>query len=283
MSDDAADGEGVSTGADPAETRVDVQPVDTGALPTRSGPIPEQDGRGKPVLELRDVSTHYGLVAVLRNVNVEIFPGEMVCLLGGNASGKTTTLKTILGYVKPTEGDVVLDGEVVTGLPTSEVVSKGISMVPENRRLFANMTVSENLDLGAYQRKDKAKIAADREKVLETFPRIRERLKQKAGTLSGGEQQMVAMGRALMADPKVLLMDEPSMGLAPILVEQVFEIIKQIRALGRTVFVVEQNANMALSIADRGYVIQTGQVVLADTAKNLLDNPLMREAYLGEL
>jgi branched-chain amino acid transport system ATP-binding protein len=268
---------------DPAETGVDVQPVDTAALPTRAESTPAQDGERRPVLELRDVSTHYGLVAVLRNVNVEIFPGEMVCLLGGNASGKTTTLKTILGYVKPTEGDVVLDGEVVTGLPTSEVVSKGISMVPENRRLFANMTVSENLDLGAYQRKDKAKIEEDREKVLETFPRIRERLKQKAGTLSGGEQQMVAMGRALMADPKVLLMDEPSMGLAPILVEQVFEIIKQIRALGRTVFVVEQNANMALSIADRGYVIQTGQVVLADTAKNLLDNPLMREAYLGEL
>jgi branched-chain amino acid transport system ATP-binding protein len=268
---------------DPAETGVDVQPVDTAALPTHAESTPARDGERRPVLELRDVSTHYGLVAVLRNVNVEIFPGEMVCLLGGNASGKTTTLKTILGYVKPTEGDVVLDGEVVTGLPTSEVVSKGISMVPENRRLFANMTVSENLDLGAYQRKDKAKIAEDREKVLETFPRIRERLKQKAGTLSGGEQQMVAMGRALMADPKVLLMDEPSMGLAPILVEQVFEIIKQIRALGRTVFVVEQNANMALSIADRGYVIQTGQVVLADTAKNLLDNPLMREAYLGEL
>jgi len=268
---------------DPAETGVDVQPVDTAALPTHAGSTPARDGERRPVLELRDVSTHYGLVAVLRNVNVEIFPGEMVCLLGGNASGKTTTLKTILGYVKPTEGDVVLDGEVVTGLPTSEVVSRGISMVPENRRLFANMTVSENLDLGAFQRKDKAKIAEDREKVLETFPRIRERLKQKAGTLSGGEQQMVAMGRALMADPKVLLMDEPSMGLAPILVEQVFEIIKQIRALGRTVFVVEQNANMALSIADRGYVIQTGQVVLADTAKNLLDNPLMREAYLGEL
>ena len=268
---------------DPAETGVDVQPVDTAALPTHAESTPAQDGERRPVLELRDVSTHYGLVAVLRNVNVEIFPGEMVCLLGGNASGKTTTLKTILGYVKPTEGDVVLDGEVVTGLPTSEVVAKGISMVPENRRLFANMTVSENLDLGAFQRRDKAKIAEDRDKVLETFPRIRERLKQKAGTLSGGEQQMVAMGRALMADPKVLLMDEPSMGLAPILVEQVFEIIKQNRALGRTVFVVEQNANMALSIADRGYVIQTGQVVLADTAKNLLDNPLMREAYLGEL
>jgi branched-chain amino acid transport system ATP-binding protein len=281
MSDDAPTTQTPSV--DPAETGVDVQPVDTAALPTPAEPTPDDDGDRTPVLELRDVSTHYGLVAVLRNVNVEIYPGEMVCLLGGNASGKTTTLKTILGYVKPTEGDVLLDGEVVTGLPTSEVVSKGISMVPENRRLFANMTVSENLDLGAYQRTDKAKISQDREKVLETFPRIRERLKQKAGTLSGGEQQMVAMGRALMADPKVLLMDEPSMGLAPILVEQVFEIIKQIRALGRTVFVVEQNANMALSIADRGYVIQTGQVVLADTAQNLLDNPLMREAYLGEL
>ena len=281
MSDDTANAE--PTAVDPSETGVGLQPVDTAALPTSSTPIRDRDGSVRPVLELRDVSTHYGLVAVLRNVNVEIFPGEMVCLLGGNASGKTTTLKTILGYVKPTEGDVVLDGEVVSGLPTAEVVSKGISMVPENRRLFSDMTVSENLDLGAYQRKDKAKIAEDREKVLGTFPRIRERLKQKAGTLSGGEQQMVAMGRALMADPKVLLMDEPSMGLAPILVEQVFEIIKQIRALGRTIFVVEQNANMALSIADRGYVIQTGQVVLADTAHNLLDNPLMREAYLGEL
>ena len=237
----------------------------------------------RPVLELRNVSTHYGLVSVLRDVQVEIYPGEMVCLLGGNASGKTTTLKTILGYVKPSAGEVFLDGEPVSGMPTAEIVARGVSMVPENRRLFANMTVSENLDLGAYQRSDRAKIAEDRERVLEIFPRVRERLKQKAGTLSGGEQQLVAMCRALMADPKVLLMDEPSMGLAPVLVEQVFEIIKQIRALGRTVFVVEQNANMALSIADRGYVIQTGEVVLADTAQNLLSNPLMREAYLGEL
>ena len=236
-----------------------------------------------PILEMRDVSTHYGLVAVLRNVSVQIYPGEMVCLLGGNASGKTTTLRTILGYVKPSEGDVLVDGEVVSGMPTIQVVRRGVSMVPENRRLFGNMTVAENLELGAYQLTDKDKIAKDREQVLETFPRVRERLKQKAGTLSGGEQQMVAMGRALMSDPKVLLMDEPSMGLAPVLVDQVFEIIKAIRALGRTVFVVEQNANMALSIADRGYVIQTGQVVLADTAENLLNNPLMREAYLGEL
>jgi branched-chain amino acid transport system ATP-binding protein len=283
MSDRPDTREREQAGVDPAATGVDVRPVQTEAMPSPSEPVPGGAADRKPVLELRDVSTHYGMVAVLRNVNVEIYPGEMVCLLGGNASGKTTTLKTILGYVTPSEGEVVLDGEVVSGLPTAQVVSRGISMVPENRRLFPNMTVSENLDLGAYQRKDKAKTAEDREKVLETFPRIRERLKQKAGTLSGGEQQMVAMGRALMADPKVLLMDEPSMGLAPILVEQVFEIIKQIRALGRTVFVVEQNANMALSIADRGYVIQTGQVVLADTAKNLLDNPLMREAYLGEL
>ena len=183
----------------------------------------------RPVLELRNVSTHYGLVSVLRDVQVEIYPGEMVCLLGGNASGKTTTLKTILGYVKPSAGEVFLDGEPVSGMPTAEIVARGISMVPENRRLFANMTVSENLDLGAYQRSDRAKIAEDRERVLEIFPRVRERLKQKAGTLSGGEQQMVAMCRALMADPKVLLMDEPSMGLAPVLVEQVFEIIKQIR------------------------------------------------------
>jgi branched-chain amino acid transport system ATP-binding protein len=248
-----------------------------------SEPEPQSDEQRTPVLELRDVSTHYGLVSVLRDVTMEIYPGEMVCLLGGNASGKTTTLKTILGYVTPTTGEVAVDGEVVSGMPTVEVVRRGVSMVPENRRLFPNMTVDENLELGAYQQTDKAKIAEDRDRVLELFPRVRERLKQKAGTLSGGEQQMVAMGRALMADPKVLLMDEPSMGLSPVLVDQVFEIIKSIRALGRTVFVVEQNANMALSIADRGYVIQTGQVVLADTAENLLANPLMREAYLGEL
>jgi branched-chain amino acid transport system ATP-binding protein len=237
----------------------------------------------RPVLELQHVSTHYGLVSVLRDVNVRILPGEMVCLLGGNASGKTTTLKTILGYVKPSEGDVLLDGEIVTGLPTMQLVARGVSMVPENRRLFSNMTVAENLELGGYLRKDKDKLAADREQVLQTFPRVRERLKQKAGTLSGGEQQMVAMGRALMADPKVLLMDEPSMGLAPVLVEQVFEIIRQIRALGKTIFVVEQNANMALSIADRGYVLQTGEIVLSGDAQELLNDPLMRQAYLGEL
>jgi branched-chain amino acid transport system ATP-binding protein len=236
-----------------------------------------------PVLELRDVSTHYGLVSVLRNVDMQIFPGEMVCLLGGNASGKSTTLKTILGFVIPTEGQVVFQGEDVSAASTAERVRRGITMVPENRRLFADMTVDENLSLGAYLRRDKADIARDREQILETFPRIRERLGQKAGTLSGGEQQMVAMGRALMADPTLVLMDEPSMGLAPVLVEQVFDTIQRIRALGKTVFVVEQNANMALSIADRGYVIQTGEVVLADTAENLLHDPTMQQAYLGEL
>ena len=239
-------------------------------------------GNGRsPVLELRDVSTHYGLVAVLRDVDMEIYAGEMVCLLGGNASGKTTTLKTILGYVAPSEGQVLLDGEVVSGLSTTEIVRRGVSMVPENRRLFPDMTVDENLQLGAYLRRDRKGVTEVRNTVLETFPRIRERLKQKAGTLSGGEQQMVAMGRALMADPKVLLMDEPSMGLAPILVEQVFEIIKTIRELGKTVFVVEQNANMALSIADRGYVLSTGRVVLEGSAQELLNHEELRKAYLG--
>ena len=242
---------------------------------------PVQDRR--PVLELVNVSTHYGLLSVLRKVDVKIFPGEIVCLLGGNASGKTTTLKTILGYVTPSEGEIRLDGEVISGLHTTDIVSRGITMVPENRRLFTKMTVRDNLELGAYLRKDKHKIQEHLDRILTIFPRLRERLTQKAGTLSGGEQQMVAMGRALMAEPKVLLMDEPSMGLAPILVEQNFEIIKQVNQEGTTIFVVEQNANMALSIADRGYVLQTGEIVLSDTAENLLNNPLMREAYLGEL
>ncbi|HET8739082.1 MAG TPA: ABC transporter ATP-binding protein, partial [Acidimicrobiia bacterium] len=216
------------------------------------------------------------------NVSLEIYPGEMVCLLGGNASGKTTTLKTILGIVEPTRGEVLLDGQVVNGWTTAERVKAGVSMVPENRRLFKRMTVRENLEIGAYLREDKENFEADMEHIFELFPRVKERLNQKAGTLSGGEQQMVAMGRALMAKPKVLLMDEPSMGLAPVLVAQNFEIIDQINKAGTTVFMVEQNANMALSIADRGYVLQTGQVVLSDTAEALLKNPQMRKAYLGE-
>lgn len=242
---------------------------------------PEKNGN-KPVLELRQVYTHYGAIAVLRDINVKIYAGEIVCLLGGNASGKTTTLKTILGYVKPTEGDVLLDGERVDGLPTREIVKRGVSMVPENRRLFQRMTVRENLEIGAYLRNDKEAIEADMGNVFRLFPRVKERLNQRAGTLSGGEQQMVAVGRALMARPKVLLMDEPSMGLAPVLVEQSFEIIQTINEQGTTVFVVEQNANMALSIADRGYVLQTGRIVLADTAEKLRHNEMMRKAYLGD-
>jgi branched-chain amino acid transport system ATP-binding protein len=236
-----------------------------------------------PILEFRGVDTHYGPVHVLKDVNLEVFKGEIVCLLGGNASGKTTTLKTILGMVVPSVGDVLLDGEIVSDWSTSRRVERGVSMVPENRRLFKRMTVKENLEIGGFLRKDKENLDGDMERIFELFPRVKERLSQKAGTLSGGEQQMVAVGRALMARPKVLLMDEPSMGLAPILVAQNFEIIQQINEAGTTVFVVEQNANMALSIADRGYVLQTGQIVLADTAEGLLANPQMRQAYLGEV
>ena len=235
----------------------------------------------EPVLELRDVHTHYGPIHILKGVNITIYPGEIVCLLGGNASGKTTTLKTILGYVHPTEGEVILDGNRISGLETQDVVRSGISMVPENRRLFQRMTVRENLEMGHYMRDDD-EIDGDMEEIFELFPRVKERLTQRAGTLSGGEQQMVAVGRALMARPKVLLMDEPSMGLAPVLVEQNFDIIEQINETGTTVFMVEQNANMALSIADRGYVLQTGEIVLEDSADGLLANPQMRKAYLGE-
>lgn len=235
-----------------------------------------------PVLSFRGVNTHYGAVHILKDVDIDIHAGEMVCLLGGNASGKTTTLKTILGYVTPTTGTVFLDGENVNEWSTADRVAHGVSMVPENRRLFKRMTVKENLEIGAYLRQGED-LSEDFDRVFELFPRVKERLSQKAGTLSGGEQQMVAMGRALMARPKVLLMDEPSMGLAPVLVAQNFEIIDLINQAGTTVFVVEQNANMALSIADRGYVLQTGRIVLDDTAEGLLNNPQMRQAYLGEV
>jgi branched-chain amino acid transport system ATP-binding protein len=243
--------------------------------------VPDADGR-TPVLEFRGINTYYGAVHILKDVDMAIYPGEMVCLLGGNASGKTTTLKTILGMVEPASGDVLIDGEPVNGLPTAQRVARGVSMVPENRRLFKRMTVKENLDIGAYLRDDD-ELEDDLEKIFTMFPRVKERLNQRAGTLSGGEQQMVAVGRALMARPKVLLMDEPSMGLAPVLVAQNFEIIQQINDAGTTVFMVEQNANMALSIADRGYVLQTGAIVLADDSAALLANPQMREAYLGEV
>ncbi|MEE8331597.1 MAG: ABC transporter ATP-binding protein [Acidimicrobiia bacterium] len=237
----------------------------------------------EPILEFRGVNTHSGPVHILKDVDIQIYAGEITSLLGGNASGKTTTLKTILGMVTPSSGSVVLDGEDISGMSTAQIVSRGISMVPENRRLFKRMTVKENLEIGAFLRPSSDDLDADYDRIFELFPRIKERLAQKAGTLSGGEQQMVAVGRALMAKPKILLMDEPSMGLAPVLVATNFEIIKQINEAGTTVFVVEQNANMALSIAHRGYVLQTGQIVLADTAANLLANPQMRQAYLGEV
>ena len=234
------------------------------------------------LLEFRQVNTHYGAVHILKDVDLAIYPGELGCLLGGNASGKSTTLKTLLGMVTPTSGEVVLDGEIVNDKPTSYRVINGVTMVPENRRLFKRLSVKENLQLGAYLRDDKDGIVEDLEKIYDLFPRVKERLSQKAGTLSGGEQQMVAIGRALMSRPRVLLMDEPSMGLAPALVQQNFELIQQIHADGMSIFMVEQNANMALSIADRGWVLQTGRVVLDDTAEALLANPELRASYLGE-
>ena len=234
------------------------------------------------LLEFRSVNTHYGAVHILKDVDLAIYPGEMVCLLGGNASGKSTTLKTLLGMVTPTSGHVLLDGEVVNDKPTSYRVTNGVTMVPENRRLFKRLSVKENLELGAYLRDDREGIEEDLENIYELFPRVKERLSQKAGTLSGGEQQMVAIGRALMSRPRVLLMDEPSMGLAPALVQQNFELIQQIHEEGMAIFMVEQNANMALSIADRGWVLQTGRVVLDDTAEALLANPELRSSYLGE-
>jgi branched-chain amino acid transport system ATP-binding protein len=231
------------------------------------------------LLKLTDVDTYYGEIHILQQVTLEVAKGELVCLLGGNASGKSTTLKTILGLVRPRAGTVELDGEDVTGKNTSYRIARGLAIVPENRRLFAPMTVLENLQMGAYL--DKSGFDEQLEKVLGLFPILKDRRKQLAGTLSGGEQQMVAMGRALMSKPKLLLMDEPSMGLAPILVERNFEIIQQVHESGVAVLVVEQNANVSLSIADRGYVLQTGRIVLADSAKALLANEDLRRAYLG--
>ena len=235
-----------------------------------------------PILELRNVDTYYGPIQVLREINISIPSGEITCLLGGNASGKSTTLRTILGMVTPSRGSIHLRGDHIEGISTTELVQRGVSMVPENRRIFFRLSVLENLEMGAFLRKDRNEIDKDMERVLDLFPRLRERLKQLGGTMSGGEQQMLAMARALMSRPSLLLMDEPSMGLSPLFVQQVFSIIQEINEQGTTIFMVEQNANMALSIADYGYVLQTGEIVLSDTADNLRDNKMMRQAYLGE-
>jgi branched-chain amino acid transport system ATP-binding protein len=237
-------------------------------------------GNGRqPLLRLDEVNTYYGQIHILQGVSLEVGEGELVCLLGGNASGKSTTLKTILGIVTPRSGSVEFAGEDVTGRSTSYRIGCGMAIVPENRRVFAPMTVLENLEMGAYLRKDD--LDADYQRVYDLFPLLYDRRSQLAGTLSGGEQQMLAMGRALMSRPRLLLMDEPSMGLAPILVEKNFEIIRQVHETGVAVLVVEQNANVSLSIADRGYVLQTGNVVLADRADALLANDELKKAYLG--
>ncbi|MDX1662613.1 MAG: ABC transporter ATP-binding protein [Candidatus Promineifilaceae bacterium] len=237
--------------------------------------------KGEPLLRLANVNTYYGVIHILQDVNLEIYPGELVCLLGGNASGKSTTLKTCLGIVRPTSGSVFFRGEDVTTRSTSHRIRRGMAVVPENRRIFGEMSVRENLLMGAYLRDDGEAIEEDLERMYALFPRLKERAGQMGQTLSGGEQQMLAMARALMSRPELLLMDEPSMGLAPILVEYNFDLIKQINEQGTSVFMVEQNANMALSIADRGYVLQTGRVVLADSADRLLQNEQLRQAYLG--
>jgi branched-chain amino acid transport system ATP-binding protein len=236
---------------------------------------------GPLLLDFRDVHTHYGPLHVLKGVSYEIYEGEIVSLLGGNASGKSTTMKTVLGLVRPTEGTIRFRGEPIHGLRTSEIVKRGIAPVPEGRRVFPRMTIIENLEMGRYTRRSEPGWDADLDRVFGLFPLLKERRHQLAGTMSGGEQQMLAIARALMTNPRLLCMDEPSMGLAPRLVEDVFDIIRAINAQGTTIFVIEQNVNMALSVADRGYVLQMGEVVLSGAAAELLENPLIQKAYLG--
>jgi|SRR6478735_6668407 len=233
------------------------------------------------LLELNDVHTYYGAIHALRGVTLSVDEGEIVTLIGSNGAGKSTTLRTISGQLRLRQGEITLRGDRIDRRKPHEIVELGICQAPEGRRVFRRMSVHENLEMGAFSRKDKEAVRADFERVYALFPRLKERDSQKAGTLSGGEQQMLAIGRALMARPKVLLLDEPSMGLAPILVEQIFDIIKSINAQGTTVLLVEQNALMALAIANRGYILQTGEIVLADNAESLARNPAVRAAYLG--
>jgi branched-chain amino acid transport system ATP-binding protein len=237
---------------------------------------------GAGLLELQDVHAYYGNIRALKGVSLSVSRGEIVTLIGSNGAGKTTTLRTVLGTVRPLRGSVSFGGRRIDRVPTHRIARLGIAQSPEGRRIFAPMTVLENLELGAFARADREAIPADLERVLALFPRLRDRLQQKGGTLSGGEQQMLAMGRALMARPEMLLLDEPSMGLSPILVETIFGIIRDINRLGTTILLVEQNARMALRVAHRGYVIQTGRIVLQDAASALLHSDVVRKAYLGE-
>jgi branched-chain amino acid transport system ATP-binding protein len=237
---------------------------------------------GAPVLELTDVHTYYGSIHALKGISLQVHDGEIVTLLGANGAGKSTTLRSINGLNRPREGKISFQGRDITGVPAHEIVKRGIAQSPEGRRLFPRMTVIENLEMGAFQRSDRSDIRADMDRVFELFPRLHERRNQKAGTMSGGEQQMCAIGRALMARPKLLLLDEPSLGLAPIFVERIFEIIKQINEQGTSILLVEQNALMALDAANRGYVLETGRIVLADDAASLKTNEQVRKTYLGE-
>jgi branched-chain amino acid transport system ATP-binding protein len=233
------------------------------------------------MLEVNDIHTYYGNIHALKGISITVEENEIVTLIGGNGAGKTTTLKTISGLLKPRQGEIRFDGKVISQTPAHELVYEGITMVPEGRGIFSRLTVAENLDMGSFSRQDRSQLAEDLDRVFQLFPRLKERRKQVAGTLSGGEQQMLATARALMAKPRLLLMDEPSMGLAPLLVESVFDTIQQINQNGTTILLVEQNATVALAIADRGYVLQTGEIVLKDSAKNLRQDEMVQKAYLG--
>ncbi|HEY9709597.1 MAG TPA: ABC transporter ATP-binding protein [Oculatellaceae cyanobacterium] len=234
------------------------------------------------MLEIKDLHTYYGNIQALKGISLQVKQGEVVTLIGSNGAGKTTTLRTIQGLIRPRTGAILFEGRSLESLPAKAIVRLGISQSPEGRLIFPRMTVKENLEMGAFSRNDSLGIKSDTEKVLHLFPRLRERINQKGGTLSGGEQQMLAIGRAMMARPRLLLLDEPSMGLAPMLVTQIFSIIRDINEQGTTILLVEQNARMALTVADRGYVLQTGQIVLTGTAKDLQSNETVRKAYLGE-
>src|SRR5256884_5025629 len=240
------------------------------------------NGDGTPILQLADIHTYYGSIHALKGISLEVHEGEIVTLLGANGAGKSTTLRSINGLNRPRQGSIRFDGRDITSTPAHEIVKRGIAQSPEGRRLFPRMSVTENLEMGAFQRSDRSGIREDMDRVFELFPRLQERRDQKAGTLSGGEQQMCAIGRALMARPKLLLLDEPSLGLAPIFVERIFEIIHTINQQGTSILLVEQNALMALDAANRGYVLETGNIVLADDAQALKTNEQVRKTYLGE-